>query len=112
MRETAEVISPDFLKRKERYERNAHRRGLSLNKSHRSRHRRFSFACHFGISLEEKLRWVNSAMAFATFLACLAVFAVKLRCVLCVSVGCGGIQIRIPSAQHVKALMGLRFTDH
>ena len=30
------------------------------------------------------VRWVNNAMSFAMFFAFLAIFAVKLRCVLCV----------------------------
>lgn len=38
----------------------------------------FSVACHFGLTLGEKLRWVNIAMAFAMSLAFIAVFAVEL----------------------------------
>ena len=32
------------------------------------------------------VRWVNSAMSFAMVFAIIAVFAVKLQCVLCVSI--------------------------
>lgn len=67
----------------------------------------FSVACRFGLTHGETLRWVNTAMALAMFIACLAVFAVKLRCDLCVPIGC-----RTSLTQRVEALMGLRFTKY
>ena len=43
------------------------------------------------------VRWLKNVMVFVMFFAFLAIFAVKLRCVLCVSKpdlhGCGGVQL-------------------
>ena len=69
-----------FLKRKERYERNAHRNEVIIKSIARNLNVRglMSFVC-CSRGNAVMVRWVNNAMAFAMILAFLAVFAVKLR---------------------------------
>jgi hypothetical protein len=70
----------EFLKRKERYERNVHRKEFNINSIARNLNVHSlmsSVFCSRGNAV--MVRWVNNAMAFAMFFAFLAVFAVKLR---------------------------------
>jgi len=68
------------LKRKERYERNVHRKEFideSIEHNLNGHGLMSSAYCSRGNAV--MVRWVNNAMAIATFFAFLAVFAVKLR---------------------------------